>query len=169
MKKAESLAKWLGESVLALDLDNNPDRLAVGIEQGAVVATGAPGLSFQYRYRATVILLDYPGHPDGVVGPLLIWVARHQPDLLASPEKRKTGVTFEADIQADDKADLLIELELTETVRAVARPDGGYDYVHLDEPVFDVWEQDLDPVSPLHRFFVDGELVAACPHPDPVP
>jgi hypothetical protein len=48
-------------------LKDNPDKLLVFIDKGQIVATGAPSLSFEYRFTLNVILLDFPGDEDAVM------------------------------------------------------------------------------------------------------
>ena len=47
--------------------------------------------------------------------PLLVWVARHQSELLANPDLRER-IAFDAELLANDKVDLEIKLPLTERV-----------------------------------------------------
>lgn len=120
------------------ELARDPDRLLVFIDEGRLLSTLAPGLSFEYAYTLNLVLTDYAGHPDAVMAPLLAWVRQHQPELLANPEARGT-ITFEADLLANDKVDLSIKVPLTERVGVHRRPSGdGLDIEHYPEPVPDV-------------------------------
>lgn len=136
------------------DLRRDPERLLVFIDEGSVVSTAAAGLSFEYRYTLNLILTDYAGHPDAVMVPLLVWLARHQPELLANPSLREQ-ISFKADVLANDKVDLDIKVPLTERVGVKPREGGGYNVEHYPEPLFEpalaagAWE-----------LFVAGELVA---------
>ena len=114
-------------------LRENPDKLEVFIDRGSLVGTLATGFSFEYRFTLTLILTDYAGHPDAVIVPLLEWIRRHQPDLLANPNNREQ-ISFEADVIAHDKLDLEIKIPLTESVGVKPRQGGGFDVEHFPEP-----------------------------------
>ena len=57
------------------DVAVNPDRMAVLVQEGTVHSMLTEGLAFQYAYTVELILLDFPGHPDEVMAPLLLWLA----------------------------------------------------------------------------------------------
>jgi hypothetical protein len=139
MNKPASLRAALAAAVPSLVGD--PDRLLVFIDQGYVVATAAPSLSYEYRYVLNVIVLDYAGDADAVFVPVLAWVKRHQPDLLANADERKHGITFEADHLTQTTCDLSIKLRLTESVVVSTGADGRQAFEHVDEPVYE-WDVD---------------------------
>lgn len=113
---------------------NDPDKLLVFIDAGNLLATYAPGLSYEYAYTLNLILTDYTGDPNAVMVPLLMWVRDNQSELMDNPDKRRDGITFEADIVDNDRCDLSIKLQLTERV-IVTQGDGGVlTIVHADEP-----------------------------------
>lgn len=152
MIKPDSLRAHLTAALPELRRD--PDKLLVFIDRGSLVGTYAPGLSFEYRYTLNLILTDYAGLPDAVMVPLLVWLAAHQPELLANPSLREQ-ITFEVDVLANDKVDLDIKLPLTERVGVHARVGGGYDVEHYPEP-------ELEPyLAAAHwQLYVKDELVA---------
>lgn len=115
------------------ELARDPDRLVVFIDEGNLVATFAPGLSFEYRYVLNLVLTDYAGHPDAVMVPLLIWIQEHQSELLANPDNRGR-ISFEADVLANDRVDLSIKIPLTERVGVHPRSGGGHNVQHYPEP-----------------------------------
>ena len=69
------------------ELARDPEKLVVLARAGRTICTGTASLSFEYAYTLQVIVLDYAGHADAVVVPLLAWVARNQPELLDNPDK----------------------------------------------------------------------------------
>ncbi|MFC3549457.1 phage tail protein [Lysobacter cavernae] len=135
MIKPDSLRAHITTAVPELARD--PDRLLIFIERGSLVATYAPGLSFEYRYTLSLIVTDFAGHPDAVMVPLLVWLSRHQPELLANPDRREQ-IGFEAELLANDKVDLEIKVPLTERVGVHPRDGGGYDIEHYPEPELEV-------------------------------
>lgn len=134
------------------DVRRDPDRLLVYIDEGSIRCTAAPSLSFEYAYTLHLVMLDYAAHTDTVMVPLLAWVARHQPELLANPDRQRDGVTFEADLLNRTSMDLAVRIQLTERVVVKAQPGGGYTAEHVGEPpadpyegVVDTWTLELPP------------------------
>lgn len=154
MLKPDSLRAFLTNALP--ELARNPDQLLIFIDRGSLVATGVPGLSFEYQYTLNLILLDLAVHPDVVMVPLLAWVSQHQSELLHNPTRRGE-IAFEADIQANDRIDLDIKLPLTERVGVHPRPDGaGMDIEHYPEPQLD------NPLLAVTHWqlYLKGELLA---------
>lgn len=158
MIKPDSLRKQLTEAIPELKRD--PDRLLLFIKDGSLAATLAPGLSFEYRYSLHMIITDFGGHPDAVMVPVLVWLARNQPELLANPALR-AGVAFEAEILANDKVDLELSLPLTERVGVHALPTGGYNVEHYPEP-------EIESTLPGGRWdvYLQGEWIGGWDAPD---
>jgi hypothetical protein len=132
MNKPTSLRAHLMAKVP--ELKDNPDRLQVFIDQGKVRCTAAATLSWEYAYTLQLILLDYAGHPDTVMLPLLAWVRVHQNELLANLDNAKEGLQFEADIIDKSKVDLSISLPLTERVVIGQDEAGNPTISHPAEP-----------------------------------
>lgn len=141
MNKPESLRAHLLATVP--ELERNPDRLLVFIDDGSIRCTAARTLSWEYAYRLQLILTDYAGHPDAVTLPLLGWLRVHQPELLANVDKAHEGIHFEADILANDKVDLAITLPLTERVVVGRDANGTTTLTHPAEP-----QLDMEPPEP---------------------
>lgn len=116
------------------DLRQNPENLIVFADEGHIVATGTASLSFEYRYRLNIIIIDYSGDSNALMVPMLAWIAVHQIDLVDNDEKRKTGISFEVDINNHETIDLSIKLDLTERVIVKRGDQGRLDVRHLPEP-----------------------------------
>lgn len=118
------------------DLARDPERLMVLIPKGSIQSTLTAALSYEYSYTLRLIVLDFAGHADAVMAPLLIWLRTHQSDLLDNPEKRAQAIRFEAEFLSTTTMDLVIELDLTERVLARPRPEqpGALNLVHVAEP-----------------------------------
>lgn len=134
MLKLQSLRDFLAQC--APDLARNPEDFIVYGDDGRLVASGTPSLSFEYRYTAYVTLLGYAGHPDAIMVPLLAWCKVNQPELLDNPDKRENAIRFAVAPQSRNTYDLGIEIDLTE--RAIVKPDPDHDtrlrITHPDEP-----------------------------------
>ena len=135
MLKPGSLRSHLVAAVPELARD--PERLVVMARAGRAITTGTGSLSFEYAYTLQVIVLDYAGHADAVVVPLLAWVARNQSELLDNDELRQKAIRFEAEYLTATTIDLSIEIDLTERVLVRPRPDappGALNLFHVPEP-----------------------------------
>ena len=120
MLKLNSL-KALLMQCLPADLARDPKRLTVLAEGGTVVTTGTASLSFEWRYTARVIVLDYAGHPDAVIVPIIAWMKRNQPEQMDNPDIRVNAIKFRVEPLTTTTIDFGIELQLTE--RAIVKPD----------------------------------------------
>ncbi len=119
------------------DLQKNPQNLAIIVVGGRVIHTGTDSLSWEYRYTLRVVLLDYAGHADAVMAPVLAWMKKNQPETFDDPGKRANAIRFEVDYLSEKAVDLQIDLELTERVLARPReggPHGALNLVHAKEP-----------------------------------
>lgn len=126
------------------DLKRNPDRLLVFIDEGTVRCTSAESLSFEYGYTLQLVVTDYADHADTIMVPLLGWLATHQPELLANPDRGRDGIRFEADLLNKVSMDLAIRIALTERVVVSALPGGSYTATHVGEPPLDPWSGVVD-------------------------
>ena len=74
-------------------LQRNPGNLQVRVERGRDSAsTLATSLSHEYRYTLNLLFLDYTGDLDLIVVPMQAWLRENQPDIMATEEKRRTGL-----------------------------------------------------------------------------
>ncbi len=118
MNKLDSLRTALATALP--ELADNPDRLLVFADKGQLAATAASGSSWEYRYTASLVLTDFAGDVDQVMRTALVWVATHQPDLLANAATTGSVVRFEAEILDNSQIDLSLALDLSEPVTASA-------------------------------------------------
>ena len=118
------------------ELARDPERLVVLARAGRVITTGTAALSFEFAYPLQVIVLDYAGHADAVLVPLLAWLKRQQPELMDNPDTRDKAIRFEVEYLTPQTIDLSIEVDLTE--RVLVRPregtPGGLNVIHVPEP-----------------------------------
>ena len=156
MNKPDSLRRALCDSVP--ELVRNPEHLHIFIDDGRIIATGAPSLSFEYAYTLKLIVTDFASHPDTIFVPLLAWLSHNQVDLLQNWSNVPDGVVFEADILNETTIDLEIRLKLTESV-GVQDAGGVRTITHHDEPP-------LDPYQDIERWelYIKGEPVESWQH-----
>ncbi|WP_033852678.1 phage tail protein, partial [Yersinia wautersii] len=67
--------------------------------------------------------------------PILAWLREHQPDIMATEEKRRTGFIHKVDVMSDVLSDIRIDLQLTERV-IVKEQDGALHVNHAPEPAW---------------------------------
>ncbi|MEI6419476.1 MAG: phage tail protein [Sphingomonadales bacterium] len=166
MLKPDSLRAALTAAVP--DLRTDPDRLRMFIDKGNLVATAVPLLAFEYRYRLQLLLLDFAGHPDQIMVPLLAWVAVNQNELLANADRRRDGISFQAELLDSQRVDLAIELMLTEAVSVRPATGGGQDVIHHPEPpIAPGFGPEVDQHQPrLWRLFLGAEELLRWEAPD---
>ncbi|CAM3293121.1 phage tail protein [Xenorhabdus nematophila] len=138
MKKPQSLRTELNTKIPFLR--DNPEYLHLFVEDGAVLATLAPSLSFEYEYTLNLIIEAYPGDQNILMAVVGHWLREHQPDIFANPDNRRSGFTFDVNILNDTTADISIDLKLTERVQ-VTTQDGTGTVTAIPEPdnPFDRW------------------------------
>jgi len=142
MLKLDSLRKAIVAAIP--DLRANPGQLEIFARKGRIVSRAGPALGFQYRYTALVELLDFNGDPDALMVAIMLWARRNQPDLLQAQDER-SGFRFDADRLSPTSVDIVVELELDESVATRPRQGGGLDLVHIAEPsAEDVFNPELD-------------------------
>ncbi|MHA3081396.1 phage tail protein [Acinetobacter sp. ANC 5502] len=161
MQKPQQLKDFLVNSISELKV--NPDRLLVFVDEGHLRSTLANGLSFEYAYKLTLILTDYAGDLAAISVPLLDWVRVHQSELLTNLDQVKNAISFEAEILANDKVDLVVQLPLTERVIVKQQDDGSLNISYPAEPQYQK-AQDSTLVTLYNK---DGSVLAAWQSADP--
>lgn len=141
MNKHDSLRAAI-VAAFPVELQRNPERLAVFIDKGRIAARygtdASPGaLSFEYRYKLVAILTDFEGETDRLMTAVLAWLKTCQPERLLNHEKGNEAFQFEAIILDDRKADVEITVELEEAVDVTIDAEGGYLFGHRPEPAID--------------------------------
>ncbi|WP_046059700.1 phage tail protein [Paracidovorax citrulli] len=150
-------------------LARDPGKLVLTIGQGSVRTRATGSLAFEYSYTLQVLFLDYAGHADAIIVPLLIWLYTHQPDALDNVERQQQPFRFFADYLSASTADIAIELDLTERVlvrprTAEGAPAGALDAIHVPEPEHPAHR----PVPEEWSLWFRDELLARWDH-DPRP
>lgn len=121
MNKPQSLRKALSSAVPYVR--DNPDRLHLFVDDGAMVSTMASSLSWEYRYTLNIIVTDFSGDQNLLMAAVMAWIRENQPDILDNPDMRATGFTFEAVLLRNDVCDISMDLRLTERVLAIQNGD----------------------------------------------
>ncbi|EKN3361005.1 phage tail protein [Yersinia ruckeri] len=134
-------------------LQNNPDSLKMFIDGGSINSTLAQSLSFEQRYTLTLFVEDFTGDVDLIFVPILAWLREHQPDIMASEERRRTGFTYKIEVMSDQLCDIRIDLQITERV-IVKQQEGALHVNHLPEP------PPPDNASRPTSLYLHGELVS---------
>lgn len=154
MLKPEQLRTALANALP--DLQTHPDKLHISLDNGRVVSTLGPSLSFEYQYQLNLTLSDQVTEEDLVMVTVLAWLRSHQPDILANAEKRKNGFTFKRDISAAGQLDL--QLQLTERIQVEQRDDALH-ITPLTEPPLP------ENVIRFTQVYLHGELISQFQQP----
>lgn len=134
MRKGDNLRRWL--TACLPDLKAHPDRLQIFFEDGGINARRSHSLSFAYGYSLKVLLTDYAGDPDNLIVPMLAWIEKEQPQLLARSDSQP--FTFKAELLDSEAYDIELSIDLTEAVVVKLADDGsGWTINHPPEPVYD--------------------------------
>ncbi|MFM0699526.1 phage tail protein [Paraburkholderia sediminicola] len=131
MIKPASLRAALVAAIPSLATD--PERLTVFIDAGHIAGTGTRTPSFEYRYTAHALVMDFAGEADHVFIAIVEWARANQPDLVTNADQRESGITFEADILNNQTVDLSIKLQLTESVVVSTDASGKRTIRHIDD------------------------------------
>lgn len=156
MKKPAALRAALEAAVP--DLKENPERLIMWIDQGAVASPMTASLNFAYSYRLNILILGYAGKQPPIAIAILYWLRVNQPDLL---QPKTNAFSFEADFNDNKSVDLQIELQLTEQVVGVPDDEGRltFDFIAEKNPLFDddLPYGGLDEAPQLSEIWFDGQ------------
>jgi hypothetical protein len=114
------------------ELARDPARLAMWVDKGTIRAPMTRQRGFAWDYELNAVLTDCTTDPAAIFFIVADWLRIQQPEVLA-PGK-EGAFTFEADILDDKSFDIHIVLQLSETVRAIPRSDGGVDLETIAEP-----------------------------------
>ncbi|WGO84675.1 phage tail protein [Arsenophonus apicola] len=131
MQKLNSIKERLCQKIPYLK--NHPEKLYLFVDDGSIMATYEPSLSYEYCYSLNIIIEAFPDDQNIIFAVLIEWLKEYQPDILANPDKRSTAIRFEADILNSQSANISIDLKLTERV-IVARQAGKYHVKAASEP-----------------------------------
>jgi hypothetical protein len=151
--KQKNLRDFLRQTVPYLA--QNPEKLILDIEDGSVEGTIGPSLSHLHSYKLVGWLLDWNGNTHVLVTLIELWLRRHQPDILANPDKRKTGFTYELLDLDGEMQNVNFTLLLTERV-IVTQLDGSLNVEPKDEPPLPDGEVDPLDIFFNHAFVIKG-------------
>lgn len=148
MSKAKSLRNALEAAIP--ELRNEPDRLKLWIENGAVRARGTSSHGFALQYPLSVLIEQAKTDLAVIVLAITRWLRVNQPDLLAP---NVDSFQFESDILDLTTADILFTINLTENIAVAPQPDGSWSVTYLAEPdpMFEDGQgfAEVDPIPPL--------------------
>ncbi|MCM0001020.1 MAG: phage tail protein [Erythrobacter sp.] len=129
MNKAKSLRAALTAAIP--ELRNEPGRLKLWIENGAVRARGTASHGFAMQYPLSVLIEEASTDIAIIALAITRWLRVNQPDLLAP---NGDSFQFESDILDLTTADILFTINLTENIAVAPQQDGSWQVTYLDEP-----------------------------------
>ncbi len=167
MKKIASLREYLVTWVPELKQD--PARLLIHVESGRLAVRYGANLGWEYRYKVSLTVLNYTKHQDTFFLPLVVWLRNNIPDLFLSHDTGDQAIQFEVDIVDSQAVDIMVSVDLHESVDVLPRNDGSgaYDMSHRDEPPIEGLEGDeglatlpdnvLLLISPYGEYFLSKQ------------
>lgn len=132
MEKIRSLRAAIEAAIP--DLARNPERLLLFVDKGKIASTSRVHASFEYRYEAEVLLVDFSDHLDKVVVACILWAQAHEPDIFQRWRETGEGISFEAELRNENDVDISLKMPLTERVIVRQQPDGSVYIEHAGEP-----------------------------------
>lgn len=134
MSKSKSLRAALTAAIP--ELRNEPARLKLWIENGAVRARGTASHGFALQYPLSVLIEEAKTDIAIIALAITRWLRVNQPDLLAP---NGDSFQFESDILDVSTADILFTINITENIAVEPQPDGSWSVTYLEEqdPLFD--------------------------------
>lgn len=154
MRKAQNLRAAIVEALP--EFKGDPNRLRIWVEDGAGRSTQSTSLSFGFAYRLNVLLEETSSDIALVALAVFRWLRVHQPDLL---RPGADGFRFEVDVLDENTSDILLQLDLKESVAVAPLAGGGWSLDYLAEPdplwTDDLGAGDVDPIPNLSGYLID--------------
>lgn len=148
MSKAKSLRTALQAAIP--EVRNEPDRLKLWIENGAVRMRNTASHGFALQYPLSVLIEQAKTDIAIIALAITRWLRVNQPDLL-SPNG--DSFQFESDILDVNTADILFTINLTENIAVEPQEGGSWQVTYLNErdPLFDdsLGFAEVDPIPLL--------------------
>ena len=129
MNKAKSLRTALMAAIP--ELRNEPARLKLWVENGAVRARGTDSHGFAMQYPLSVLIEEAKTDIAIIALAITRWLRVNQPDLLAP---NGDSFQFESDILDLKTADILFTIQLTENITVDPQDNGSWTVTYLEEP-----------------------------------
>lgn len=129
MNKAKSLRTALMAAIP--ELRNEPARLKLWVENGAVRARGTASHGFAMQYPLSVLIEEAQTDIAIITLAITRWLRVNQPDLLAP---NGDSFQFESDILDLTTADILFTIQLTENITVEPQDNGSWTVTYLEEP-----------------------------------
>lgn len=131
------------------ELARSPENLRLFVERGVARCQGTPSDAFGFSVQAEVLVIEMTSDIAILAHAIFRWLRVNQPDLLTPGRE---GFAFEAEMLDNGKADVVIQIQLTQNVTAAA-VDGGHTLAYIPEPnpLFDddLGFEGVEPVPPL--------------------
>lgn len=131
MEKPASLRAAIEKSLP--EIGQSPEKFAMFVGNGRIRAYKAT-LSHTVEFTLSVLITDFTGNLDVLHTTVVHWLQTNQPDILGPGDTDPAAYSFEADILANDRYDILIELKLSERTRALVDDQGSVQIDHPGEP-----------------------------------
>lgn len=113
------------------ELATHPARLRMWVDRGTLEARQTASGSFGFAFRLNVLIMELATDVGVISEAIIRWMRVNQPDRLAPGNK---AFTFDVDFLDNNIVDLMIEVEITQSVQVAPKEGGGFNLTYIDEP-----------------------------------
>lgn len=134
--------------------------LQLFIDDGQIIATGAGGLSFEFRYTLNIIATDFKDDLAQLITPIQAYLRTNQPEIFENPQRREGAFKFILDYNNNNTVDVSFEIQMTERV-IVKQDNENNENVILHYKPEPVWQKERVRVyleSEDNLIFDSGEV-----------
>lgn len=154
MEKLDSLRAAITAALP--EMQRNPENLRIWIERGIGRSRQTRTDAFGFAFQANILMIEMASDISVLALAIFRWLRVNQPALLAP---NADGFAFDADILDNGRADVLIQIQLTQNVTVAAVEGGGDALAYLPEPdplfLDDGGFAGLDPAPPFAGATID--------------
>lgn len=129
MHKLDSLREAIATALP--EMRRSPENLRIWIERGIGRSRQTRTDAFGFSFQANILIVELASDISVLALAIFRWMRVNQPALLAPGAD---GFAFDADILDNDRADVLIQIQLTENVTVTPLEGGGDALAYLAEP-----------------------------------
>ena len=129
------------------ELAEHPEKLRLFVTGGHIEPNKAT-LGYKQHYVLSIFIEEFAQDPAYLHIALIHWLQTHQPDILGPHKQPQKPITFEAEPLESDRWDILIEVQLTETILAILDPAGR---IHIQTKAEPQYNQELAGIIGANR------------------
>lgn len=156
MRKLDSLRSAIVTAVP--ELAENPGNLRIWVDRGAAASPMTASHSLGFSYRANLLVINMVTDIAVLALAIFGWMRVNQPNLMGP---NTDGFAFDVDVLDNEKVDVQIQIDLTESVKVTPNGNGSFalEYLNEPDPLFDDFASAsaADTPPPLAAVGQEGE------------